>query len=189
MNIYGSEIARNSRPNIRMQQHYGVASANKQRLESYTNDIFKKPLAGELFIEVIEGQDEDLGSDIVDLSDIDFTEVISYKTSEIPSFDNETVVSPQKYSVIISSAAGAGTTIVTPNLLPIFSSSTVAEDGYNTYKAIFRHEYKDAQGNIAYNTLTTPNLLPHATVKSTAEWNAYAEVPGKGEICLEIEGD
>lgn len=189
MNIYGSEIARNSRPNIRMQQHYGAASDNKQRLDSYTNDAFKKPLAGELFIEVIEGQDEDLESDIVDLSDIKFTEVISYRSSDMPSFNNEDVVSPQKYSVVISSAASDGTTIVTPNLLPIFSSSTVAEDGYNTYKAIFRHEYKDAQGNIVYNTLTTPNLLPHATVKSTSDWKTYTGVPGKGEICLEIEGD
>ena len=71
----------------------------------------------------------------------------------------------------------------------LFSSSTVSEDGYKTWKGIIRQTYKTNTGVIGSMKLETPNLVPHATVKTSDEWNTWSSqgnILGKGEIALEI---
>ena len=181
INIYSKNTARSHQPAIRMQQRIGTASEHEELLKKQNS----LPLKGEIFFEYTDETSDD-ESDIPDISDVSFNEIISSMAETTVTNPNETLVGAPHYSVLISSLSDS---VETPNLLPQFSSSTVSEDGYKTWKGIIRQTYKTNTGVIGSMKLETPNLVPHATVKTSDEWNTWSSqgnILGKGEIALEI---
>ncbi len=164
-----------------MKQRYGTDSEHAALLAKQ-NSI---PLKGEIFfVETNESSDD---SSDVSLSDISFDEIANVTSTKPVVNQSETLVSAPQYSVMMSTA---DTTIETPNLLPSFLYTNISEDGYKSYKAIFRQTYKTNLGTTDTVSLVTPNLLPHAIVKNATEWNnSSTYVLGKGEFGLEIIDD
>lgn len=183
INIYSKHTLRSHQPAIRMQQRIGTAEEHNALLAKQDT----LPLKGEIFFEYVDEEIDD--SDEVDVSDVSFNEIIK-NTSDTAITDNdETLVAAPHYSVLISSLSDS---IETPNLLPQFSSTTVSEDGYRTWKGIIRQTYKTNTGTIGSMKLETPNLVPHAIVKTTKQWEQWAAAGNtlaKGEIALEIIDD
>lgn len=184
INIYSKQTARSHQPAIRMQQRIGTAEEHNALLDKQKT----LPLKGEIFFEYVNDEIDD-DTDLPDVSDVQFNEIIKNIADTAITNSDETLIGAPHYSVLITSLSNS---VETPNLIPQFSSTTVSEDGYRTWKGIIRQTYKTNSGVIGSMKLETPNLVPHAIVKTPKEWASWAaagNVLAKGEIALEIIDD